>query len=1345
MRCRYVSFRAACSRRAATGDSLLRSKHSYSPAMRVISGVVVTAIAVTYTGRPIAVAQDLARAQRHNKTRPISELKPGLTQTVDSALAARIDAQTKASAAKSALVQKRTLTTAEMASLRGRQSGSTPPTYRSPGMCGVAPWQQSFRNINVSTGNVFINATDIQVSPARGAGLVLTRSYNSNQGAAGPFGVGWTHAYDIHMAEEPAATTTRDDAQNNFSDRQDFFGGQQRYHRDADGLYTPPPYLHDMLESQYQSFLVNGPPISQSDTDKGLDGTVKHYVVQGGYRVCDTIADRFGNTTSLTYDNTRTTATGSYPLTVVTDPSGRTLNFTWVNYGTSAQPILRIVHVDGPECSVDYNYYTSTTDPNAADNLYNLKSVVIDPGSPAAGHLNRTTTYTYTNVVDAQGVAVHSLLNSITDAAGHTISYTYTVTFPDANGFTMPTPTGTVWASSVTEPAGVDSTGTARTLTWGITGILTGSSALPLMTAITNPISYTQMAVSDGLLRTVRLCRSLGAYGTDGAAGAVVMAVGYDSAYNQTDSYRYVSPPHTDSWTFGPPLYRHDVSTFGPFGNQLTHRIDGFQGNETYQYYGASQYFQKSSVTDITGHTTTFNVGSNDPNNPGIQGQVLSVTTPAGTFSYTYNQYGQKLTEVNANNVTTAFVYGDQWGNPTQTVQDPTPAVSDGKTHLNRTTSAVYSVSGRVTSSTDAMGHVKTVSYNSAGQPLSAGFPSTASTPAETVTYAYGSNGRMESVTDNRGTTTLSYEAACDRLHSITDPVTGAVSYTYGPLGERQTMSLPGGGTWHYDYATDTTNGLKITILPKFDPNAEALMPTRVTDDQGRRVDYALDQSGGMSVVVFNQTFDGSGTLTQYCETDYAMDMPASSTSPYYGLSHLQLTALQNVRHYKDSSNHPQVQTLVRNDYTYNPAGIRVSNQIRSQGLNADGTPVVDSNGNPVFTGRTEVYGYDNSNQLTNVDYGDGQTQSYSFDAMGNRLSKTDSGGGIGGTESYSYNSANMLLTRGVNTYTNDANGNTLTGGGRTNTWDSANRLVQCVNGSTTSTFTYAADGIRHRSVVNGTTTDFVLDASMFVRELRSGTAYATYLMGPRGPEYRRDDTSGSVRWYLYDGLGSVLGEVDPNGTITASRKYDVYGAIRSGDSGTSTHKFVGALGHPSEDNTGLIYMQARYMDPVTGRFVSEDRGHDGANWYVYCCNRPIQYVDPNGNTSNEQQWAIGCFALFWVFGCAFIGLALMAYGDAAIAATVSACNCATACFAASLLGLSFVTPISFGQTIGLTLTSYLSVNFYAMTKDVFIYVTGAKELSKSAELTAARTAIYACISYGAALIVASDLIDTGS
>ena len=99
-----------------------------------------------------------------------------------------------------------------------------------------------------------------------------------------------------------------------------------------------------------------------------------------------------------------------------------------------------------------------------------------------------------------------------------------------------------------------------------------------------------------------------------------------------------------------------------------------------------------------------------------------------------------------------------------------------------------------------------------------------------------------------------------------------------------------------------------------------------------------------------------------------------------------------------------------------------------------------------------------------------------------------------------------MLLTRAGNNYTNDANGNTLTGGGRTSTWDSQNRMTSCVNGTNTSTFTYGSDGIRHRSVLNGVGTDFVLDNSMFVRELSGGSSKATYFMGASGPAYRRDD-----------------------------------------------------------------------------------------------------------------------------------------------------------------------------------------------------------------------------------------------
>ncbi|MCK4261399.1 MAG: RHS repeat-associated core domain-containing protein, partial [Halanaerobiales bacterium] len=44
-----------------------------------------------------------------------------------------------------------------------------------------------------------------------------------------------------------------------------------------------------------------------------------------------------------------------------------------------------------------------------------------------------------------------------------------------------------------------------------------------------------------------------------------------------------------------------------------------------------------------------------------------------------------------------------------------------------------------------------------------------------------------------------------------------------------------------------------------------------------------------------------------------------------------------------------------------------------------------------------------------------------------------------------------------------------------------------------------------------------------------------------------------------------------------------------------------------------LYYFNARYYDPNLGRFISEDPMKDGANWYSYCANNPLKYVDPTG------------------------------------------------------------------------------------------------------------------------------------
>ena len=62
-------------------------------------------------------------------------------------------------------------------------------------------------------------------------------------------------------------------------------------------------------------------------------------------------------------------------------------------------------------------------------------------------------------------------------------------------------------------------------------------------------------------------------------------------------------------------------------------------------------------------------------------------------------------------------------------------------------------------------------------------------------------------------------------------------------------------------------------------------------------------------------------------------------------------------------------------------------------------------------------------------------------------------------------------------------------------------------------------------------------------------------------------------------------------------------------------------------DATGLYYFGARYYDPETGRFITEDLAHgtpfypQTQNRYVYCCNNPHKYIDTDGK---NPSFAIG-------------------------------------------------------------------------------------------------------------------------
>jgi RHS repeat-associated protein len=128
------------------------------------------------------------------------------------------------------------------------------------------------------------------------------------------------------------------------------------------------------------------------------------------------------------------------------------------------------------------------------------------------------------------------------------------------------------------------------------------------------------------------------------------------------------------------------------------------------------------------------------------------------------------------------------------------------------------------------------------------------------------------------------------------------------------------------------------------------------------------------------------------------------------------------------------------------------------------------------------------------------------------------------------------------------------------------------------------------------------------------------YRSGGATVALRRD---GTITWLLGDIQGGIAVSV-PNGpglTGVQRQRYLPYGQRRgsnlaasgtnSNDNITTTdHGFLGQV----EDNTGLDYLNNRYLDPALGRFISVDTlvsvTHDA---YGYGNGNPETYIDPAG------------------------------------------------------------------------------------------------------------------------------------
>jgi RHS repeat-associated protein len=116
--------------------------------------------------------------------------------------------------------------------------------------------------------------------------------------------------------------------------------------------------------------------------------------------------------------------------------------------------------------------------------------------------------------------------------------------------------------------------------------------------------------------------------------------------------------------------------------------------------------------------------------------------------------------------------------------------------------------------------------------------------------------------------------------------------------------------------------------------------------------------------------------------------------------------------------------------------------------------------------------------------------------------------------------------------------------------------------------------------------------------------------------DLRAANASERVQWYLTDHLNSVRLVLDESGGVLDQIAYDAFGNIVA----QLNPLLVNPILFASRDfdaETGLYYNRARYLDPTTGRWTTQDPlgfAAGDANLYRYVGNRPTLATDPSGN-----------------------------------------------------------------------------------------------------------------------------------
>jgi RHS repeat-associated protein len=539
-------------------------------------------------------------------------------------------------------------------------------------------------------------------------------------------------------------------------------------------------------------------------------------------------------------------------------------------------------------------------------------------------------------------------------------------------------------------------------------------------------------------------------------------------------------------------------------------------------------------------------------------GNLKKVTSGAIVFDYHWNANGTLAWTESARNDRTLYSYFDA-------PQSNLRAIDYPGTRLGDVSFTYATTISRLATMTDGKGQLWSYDYD----PLDR-LKKITLHDGSTVRFTYDRDGNLTDRIDPAGTWHFVY----DDLNRMTEKQLNAstvVTFEYDDVGNMTKLTDPGGNvTYHYD----TVNNLDWMQ----EPGGHQTDFLYNKNNEKTKIEYP----NGVDITIGR---DGSGRITTIEGRD-----PAASLLSSYTYSYTDPVAGHD--------------TSLRHRVTDNMTG-KVTN------YTFDGLNRLTKADDPATSGTIEYqYAYDGDSNMTSKVLS-GTTTSYGYDPS-NVLCWSLAGS--------STNPCNQAPT-GRTLYSFDANGSmTSSSAGFAAAYNKANQTTSITppGGSATS-FAYASATQDER--VSKGTTSFVNNLLGVGSEKPSGGQPTYYRWSaPYGEPFAlvSEKTPSARYYYLYDGLGSVVGLTNQSGNLVGARyTYEPYGKKLTGQTQVANPWMFAGMYFDSE--TQLYKTGARYYDPNLARWTQLDpeagslQNPVSMNRYQYAGCNPVNATDPTG------------------------------------------------------------------------------------------------------------------------------------